>query len=67
MPRNKIRESVHHYNLQLFITSSGAVHNVPLEYSGYLFRCVISLVFGNTISEGFLMSQTQLSLLDVII
>jgi len=44
MPKNKIRESVHHYNLQFFVTSSGAVHNVLLEYSVCLFRWVISIV-----------------------
>jgi len=33
VPKNKIRESVHRYKLQVLITGSGAVHNVPLQYS----------------------------------
>jgi hypothetical protein len=36
MSRNKIRESVHRYNLQVLTTGSGVVHNVPLQYYVYL-------------------------------
>jgi hypothetical protein len=49
MSRNKIRESVHRYILQVLTAGSGVVHIVPLQYYVYLtqdFRIsVLSLTF----------------------
>jgi hypothetical protein len=62
MHKNKIPESVHLSKLQVLITGSGAVHNVPLHYSVCLKKDFRISVLSRTFRKSTLFTRGQTSI-----